>query len=348
MNVFRKIRLWYFFLGTILLDATLFALGFGVFDVRQAVTLGIIEVPIGVGVAVIVGKYVEKSVKEAEQLGEAIGKNLQKAQANLKRIEELKELLNDHYNNDLLAILKSWFQPEGPGVLPKPLDYVLKGSSAFVVYNPNNQEFIQNLSEPNGFSKASVERTMAHLRIDGPQEWDNWIALKEKSRIHLKHVADIWDCIEINLRNSIGKSLPEWDGMGDIPSEYYRIRDLVENVWLDYEYYANHHSHIWESLYPIQQDGNSWKKDNTWARSNDKKKLESLDDCLTGENERIKAERDALLADKNDLINEIDSFQQFLKKVIDKYEDNIRVHKQISSTCERCSEWVKELNRLEN
>jgi hypothetical protein len=291
-------------------------------DIQLALTLIYVEVPIGLMLAWLVPILFERRSELAKQ--HALG-----------RYKEDKEYLKKHYEEDLLPVISSWFVRRSSGT---PLEYTVLSASAH--YDTQGKSAIVKLTEPPTRTPEVLNDVIEHLSKGIPQDWNEWVSLKEKVNSHLEKVVKAWKDIENSVREKCKElGFVEWNGRGSEPPNSYWMWRIMIMLWSDPEYFEQQGKHLWDD-YQIQA-AEAWYRFGDFALSNKKENLDKLRTYLDHQSLVIAEIKKGLIREKSLLEKAGQEFQNSLSRV---QEDYVRHHKNIPSSCSTCEEWLVELH----
>ncbi len=308
----------------------------GLLDLKLAVTLVIVEVPITGVVSAIISEGLHQKSKLSTE-------------AKKRKAEELRSYLKDHYNEELMPTLREWFYADFPSSGPRYLvESAIHYSSA--VFGPNGQSHIRGLADPtrHGMQVAELKQ---HL---GAQNWKSWEKLKAETDSYLQAVVKAWLGIESDLKaNRFG--LVDADSAQFAPANRYRSSALVPTIWQDADQFEASKKHEWDQYPIIQQhelyhreDGSVahemlWEFGGVWVCAKDKKDAEDFRNYLNEVSKKATGPKVALKSQLRPLKEDADEFWLVLKSIIDNYEI---MHQEITTTCARCKPWIDRLEEL--
>jgi len=309
-------------------------------DLRLAITLIVVEVPLGLGIAWLVPILFERR-----------GKVIEKRMTD--RYDELKGYLKKHSEEDILPVLKRWTVDSAPSTIFGGLRYTVLSVSAY--YAPKRQSSIGKLTEPNTSNPNILADITEHLSKGVPGDWRKWNGLKIEVASHLGKVVDEWNRIEDATRTECQElGLVEWDGTGQEPLERCTMTRIVETLWVDSDPSRGSGKHVWD-IDPIPKEPRLWvKPDGSGSRedvhrlldlaaSRNAETLKGLMRFLNSEGIEVRTTRENLAIESTAIEKEGQEFRTSLVAVADAYE---RLHVPVPASCSTCGRWLVELKSL--
>jgi len=261
------------------------------------------------------------------------------------RRKELESQIKTHYKNDLLPVMRGWFQPsEKVNLKVSGTSYDYGVLTVGIRFQLNGNSRIKELVEPRHFQQNIVTEVVEHLSKGYSEEWEKWIKLKNDVKLHLKSALQVMEEVETNIKKTTLKlGFIEWNLKGVRPTDYCHIDIFVKLIWDDPEYHQHTKRHIWDD-YEIKSENGAWQFGDILAYSQRRETLEQLKRCLNAESSRITGFKLRLSEEKSKLEGDSKVFKSFLENIEDDY---LRRDKWIRSSCATCKDFLEELERLD-